>query len=390
MTIATALAAFDRKNYFLDERDFALNLFGVRSPSRSAGDSFDDQIIALMKVDGEWFKEEWPATVDASLKYLKNPINRNGTAGLVPGQYLDIWKIDDHNGWVETLCQRNGPVRVYRDSNRDSNLDYKDSTIQSGNFGINFHPGSSAGCQTFKKTRHHKQMMKLAYKHQRLVSDKFSYTLFNYKDFFETVDEFSPKEDDFRLWADWVVAKEARRDSKGNVAVFNLKQGSDGDGGGKYEVCGINDRYHPKAARELKGLVESGQYSEAENFAKDYIRSYTSMVEDWHPDTKVVFFLRDCAFNRGPTGAGKIYQIALNSAGLKTGRKNGKVGPLVKAAGAKLAAEDLIFRLVMARQTYEREKGRDESSDFWEGLSNRWVDCGQLAMGVGDPLRFGK
>ncbi len=389
LTVATLLSAFARKQYFVDDRELALNLCGVRSVNRTSG-KYDDTIAALVKKDGEWTLKEWAATVDPSPRYLKRPINRRGTAALVPDQYLNTWEVDNHNGWITTLCQRNGPVRVFRDSNRNVTLDYDTDTIQIGNFGINFHPGLSAGCQCFEKKSDHGEMMKMVSEHVRSgYPDKFHYTLFTHKDILETVDNFSATTEDKRLWANWIIEKEARRDSRGNVMVYRLKQGRDGDGGGTYEVCGINDRYHPEPAKKLRRLIESGRPSEAEEYAKEYIRSYTSGVADWHPDSRVGFFLRDCAFNRGPTGAGTIYQIAIKSAGFKIGRVDGRVGDKTKAAGAKLAAEDLIFRLVNARQTYERRK-RSEKSSFWVGLSNRWVDCGQLALGVGDPLRFGK
>ena len=29
--------------------------------------------------------------------------------------------------------------------------------------------------------------------------------------------------------------------------------------------------------------------------------------------------------------------------------------------------------------------GRDESSDFWSGLTNRWVNAMQICLSVGDP-----
>lgn len=417
------LASFGAKEYFVDNREFALNLIGVRAKSRRAG-KYDDYIIGLRLEDNDWIVYQWPATVDASVSYLKRPINKAGTAGLVAGQYLDTWKIDSHNGWVRTLCQRSGPVRVYRDNDRDTTYDYSESKIQKGYFGINFHPDrnepsgksgrnwrSSAGCQVFRYREDHRVFMELVDQHNNLYGNLFSYTLFEEKDIYPmptgdkksvnppkedppAIVEEDPEEETFDIggmdesqkkWATWIINKEARRDRNGNIMVYKLPSG---DGGGSFEVAGINDRYHKKMANKLKSLINEGRADFAEVMAQDYIRSYTSQVASWHDDERVVYFLRDCAFNRGPTGAAKIYQIALRSAGSSL-KLDGKVGPSTKKAGNRLAAEDLVFRLVLARQTYER-RTRSESSKFWVGLVNRNVDCGQMALGIGDPNRFGK
>jgi hypothetical protein len=53
---------------------------------------------------------------------------------------------------------------------------------------------------------------------------------------------------------------EARRDKQGNLRVYNLPAA---DGGGSYEVAGINDRYHPEAASKLKQLIGDGKQQEA-------------------------------------------------------------------------------------------------------------------------------
>jgi hypothetical protein len=55
--------------------------------------------------------------------------------------------------------------------------------------------------------------------------------------------------EDRRSIAGHIINWEARRDSKGRLTVYILPEG---DGGGKYEVAGINERYHPKKAAELR------------------------------------------------------------------------------------------------------------------------------------------
>jgi len=190
-TAEQILKAFESKRFALDDREGALNLFGVRSKSRQGG-TFDDLIGALVVEDGMWTLRTWEATTDAGTRYLQRPINRSGTAGLVPGQYLDVWKIDMHNGWCRTLCQRLGSVAVYRDNDRDNELDYHPSRIQRGKFGINFHPDrlepsgrsgknvrASAGCQVFRYANDHREFMELVDAHADYYGDRFDYTLFD-------------------------------------------------------------------------------------------------------------------------------------------------------------------------------------------------------------------
>ncbi len=191
-------------------------------------------------------------------------------------------------------------------------------------------------------------------------------------------------------WAigQFIVDHEARRDSRGRIAVYRLPAG---DGGGRYEVAGINDRYHPDMAARLKHLIEVGRQAEAEGEAVRYLLNYTDRVVGWHPDMRVRTFLRDCAFNRGPGGAAKILQHALKVAGTYSARIDGGVGPLTKAAARKHKAEDLLPRLLLSRQWYERVKvGRNERSKFWSGLVNRWIDALQVALDIGDPEKFGE
>lgn len=169
-----------------------------------------------------------------------------------------------------------------------------------------------------------------------------------------------------------ILDSEARRDSQGRLAVYQLPAG---DGGGTYEVAGINDRYHPTEAAHLAGLIRAGRHDEAEAYAIDFMVRYTDVVVGWNVDSGVEFYLRDCAFNRGPTGAARIFQRALMRLGhdLAPDGEDGDVGPLTLAASNMDATPDLLSALRAARESYERDPvGRDESSKFWRGLVNRW------------------
>jgi lysozyme family protein len=161
-----------------------------------------------------------------------------------------------------------------------------------------------------------------------------------------------------------ILAFEARRDAKGHLAIYNLPAG---DGGGKYEVAGINDRYHKAEADELVALIRAAKYREAEDYAVEVIAAYTDLVIGWSTDAGVEFYLRDCAFNRGPRGATRILQRAVGV------QDDGEIGPQTCSAVADIGSEQLLVRLRVAREQYERDVvHRNETSKFWRGLVNRW------------------
>jgi peptidoglycan hydrolase-like protein with peptidoglycan-binding domain len=170
--------------------DFHLNLFGIRSPNKTAN-SFDDILGCAYTEKGLWKVHYWPGTTDPGTYWLENPSRVEGTAILVEGQYLDTWMIDLHGGKYEALCQRGGEVSVYRDGDRDNVLDHDPSTIATGYFGINLHRSSnsgestavekwSAGCQVHARLDGFNEMMTLARKQIEVTGiDTFTYTLMN-------------------------------------------------------------------------------------------------------------------------------------------------------------------------------------------------------------------
>ena len=164
--------------------------------------------------------------------------------------------------------------------------------------------------------------------------------------------------------AESIVNFEARRDAHGHLRVYILPAG---DGGGRYEVAGINDRYHPREAARLRQLIETARFDEAEDYAAEVIAEYTDVVSRWTTVPEIEAYLRDSAFNRGPGGAAKILQMALGVT------VDGGVGP--ETLGALRQAEKdpakLLAALRVAREKYEmRVAGRREK--FWKGLVNRW------------------
>src|SRR3954453_23469832 len=86
---------------------------------------------------------------------------------------------------------------------------------------------------------------------------------------------------------------EARRDDQGRLKIYKLPIE---DGGGSYEVAGINERYHPQEAEHLASLINSGRFDEAEEQAKEIIATYTDLVTRWTESAAIECYLRDCAF----------------------------------------------------------------------------------------------
>lgn len=185
--------------------------------------------------------------------------------------------------------------------------------------------------------------------------------------------------------AGFILNFEARRDSHGNLTVYKLPAG---DGGGAYEVAGINQRYDPKAAPRLKAMIEARQYDAAEHYAREYIAGNTDPVRAWF-DTpsggntgddypSIECYLRDTIFNRGATGCAKILQKALKV------QVDGAFGKDSRAAFQAALANDwrgLLTDIRNAREWYERNVvKRDESSIFWKGLVNRWNNALEKAL----------
>ncbi len=163
-----------------------------------------------------------------------------------------------------------------------------------------------------------------------------------------------------------ILNLEARRDRNGHLAVYKLPKG---DGGGRYEVAGINERYNKDTADALVSLIQQHRFEEAERLATEFIAQDTDRVSAWTRIPALEFYLRDSVFNRGLGGGARILQRAL---GIKD---DGVVGPKTQEAGAvaERNAAALLMKLRAAREQYERDVARrDESSKFWKGLVNRW------------------
>jgi hypothetical protein len=166
-----------------------------------------------------------------------------------------------------------------------------------------------------------------------------------------------------------IVDAEARRE-QGRLVVYRPPAN---DGGGAYEVAGINVRHHPNEAEKLKALIDEGRHEEADAAARDYVLVYTNPVTAWHTDPGVEFYLRDCFFNRGPRGAARILQraVGVNDDGVVGHRET-------LPAVAKLTAAQLLTALREGREDYERNVV-GVRANLWNGLVNRWNNALKLA-----------
>ena len=117
MTIEKLQSIFTKKGYKWDSN---LNIVGVRN--KSVGDKitnkFDDTLYIAYKESGVWKIKSYAITTDPGTYYMKNPLNSNGCAILVEGQYLNIYSIRLHQGKYQAICQTYGAVKLYRDNNK--------------------------------------------------------------------------------------------------------------------------------------------------------------------------------------------------------------------------------------------------------------------------------
>lgn len=172
-----------------DNQGYDVNIVGVRNNHPSIADKvtnlFDDFLTISYKDESKnWQFFCWNATTDPGKKGVMEFHNKKGVARLVPNQYRGVWKIDKHQGKYDALCQRLGPVTVWRDSNKD--LVFEERVTDTGIFGINIHKAGqdsqwvenwSEGCSVFKRVKDFDVFMSICKKAAKIHGNKFTYTL---------------------------------------------------------------------------------------------------------------------------------------------------------------------------------------------------------------------
>jgi hypothetical protein len=179
-----------------NNKGYDVNIIGIRNSETDGKvtNHFDDTItISYKDSDANWQFHQYPATTDPGQYWMEHPLNSDGCAILVPGQYRGSHTIRLHQGKYEALGQRK-PVKVYRDNDKDDIYDTDDVTITEGVYGINIHRSNpytestyvnkwSAGCQVFKKIEDFHAFMEICRTARDIWGNTFSYTLIESKDF---------------------------------------------------------------------------------------------------------------------------------------------------------------------------------------------------------------
>lgn len=190
-TLAGVLARMKSAGHKVFENSsspFNLNIVGVRARNPEVN-QFRCWITVFYKdpKTDKFVYYAWPATTLPGKYFLQNLLNPKGCAILVPGQYPS-YTLDFHRGQYLALCQRRGPVTVYRDGDKDNEFDYEPSTKTTGWYGINIHRALpegvtalvnrfSAGCQVFQNAADFKEFMLLCSRAKYHWGNKFTYTL---------------------------------------------------------------------------------------------------------------------------------------------------------------------------------------------------------------------
>ena len=196
-TTAQLIATFRTKKYLLIETEYYPNLFGIRKEN-NVPNEFDDFVGAVWKdKSGEWRSSCYAATTDPGTHWLLHPMNVNGTAILVPGQYIKVYKIGKHTGY--TAYQQTRPMTYVRDINKNSILDWLYRTVGFKTYkevaATNLHHANaktaskvvdkwSAGCQVVANPTEYQSLLELGMNFNLITSspNEFNYTLFEEKD----------------------------------------------------------------------------------------------------------------------------------------------------------------------------------------------------------------
>lgn len=178
-----------------------------------------------------------------------------------------------------------------------------------------------------------------------------------------------------------LMAEEARRDSAGNLMVYTLPKG---DGGGAYEIAGINEKSHPAKAAQLKGLIESGASND--DVEREVMLHYKEITQPGRnliaPATNskgIELFMRDCTLNHGPKGAATILRRAIGIG------DSDPLTPALQSYVQNYGEQALLNVLSIARRNHYLGilKAKPEKEVFRKGwLENRLPDITRAAFSL--------
>ena len=182
--------SFDNKGYKFFTDPYSINVFAVRMKTHT--NNYDDFICqAYYDKKGAFTNVSFVGTTEPGLHWLKNPMRTDGCAIMVPGQYIQVYKVGPHGSTSYEACRQIGDIAVYRDNNRDHKHDLDSSTIQKGLFYTNIHHGwssplvgkNSAGCIVVQRKDYFEDyFMPIIKKSVEIYGNSFSFTLLEQKD----------------------------------------------------------------------------------------------------------------------------------------------------------------------------------------------------------------
>lgn len=173
---------------------YDLNIIGIRTKD-TVSNTFNDYLCVLYLQENQWLLYSFPATTDPGIYYREHPINVDGTAIVKPGQYRGAYMVGNHKGY--RALQQKAPITVFRDSDRDVELDFDGSEDQ-GMHAVNIHRANadhisqqvdkwSAGCQVIADPNHFNFLMGLCMSAAEKYGNSFTYTLLEESDFEEAI-----------------------------------------------------------------------------------------------------------------------------------------------------------------------------------------------------------
>lgn len=196
------VSAYEKKGHtFYTNRTYNLNVGAIRSMN-SKSNEFDDILFTAYYEDlRKPVIHCWPATTDPGKYWLQNPMNKNGTAIVVPGQYRNSHCLGLHGRSSSSpyaALEQCGDMLYVRDNNKDTKLDfdlYRDPVKLAafgfrGNIKTNIHRASawkiirlierySAGCQVLQNPKDFDMLIRLYQVYlQKGFPNRVTYTLF--------------------------------------------------------------------------------------------------------------------------------------------------------------------------------------------------------------------
>jgi hypothetical protein len=196
---------YDKLDYkFYDKGDYNLNIGGIRSET-TRSDKFDDFLFVAYFVGDKPHVHVWNGTTDPGAHWLLNPMDKDGTAIMVPGQYIRAYKMGIHGRsgkYPYRALEQIGPMSYVRDNNKDNCLDFslyrtKEARAKymfTAVIKSNIHRASkwkllqligrySAGCQVFQSERDFNVFMDIVDRGAAAHGNLFTYTLIEERDF---------------------------------------------------------------------------------------------------------------------------------------------------------------------------------------------------------------